>query len=191
MQKRFLDAGFAPQDVQLLGPDPRKQNLVVRIRAAGTPTEKPVLFLCHMDVVEALRSDWTTDPFQLVEKDGFYYGRGTEDMKDGDAAHGGHFSAPASRWLQAEARSDSRAHRGRRGRQVQRRCSGWLSSIANLSTRRSSSISTPAAWSSFTGRRGGGCRGSNGERSIRTSRSRRSIAAATVPCPGRTTQSTS
>ena len=86
MRKRLIDAGFAAEDVLLLGPDARKQNLVVRIRAAGTPTEKPVLFLCHMDVVEALRSDWTTDPFQLVEKDGYFYGRGSEDMKDGDAA---------------------------------------------------------------------------------------------------------
>ena len=76
MQKRFLDAGFPPEDVHLLGPDPRKQNLVVRFRAAGAPTEKPVLFLCHMDVVEALRSDWSTDPFQFVEKDGYFYGRG-------------------------------------------------------------------------------------------------------------------
>jgi acetylornithine deacetylase/succinyl-diaminopimelate desuccinylase-like protein len=72
--------------VQLLGPNPRKQNLVVRMRAAGTPAEKPVLFLCHMDVVEALKTDWTTDPFQFVEKDGYYYGRGTQDMKEGDAA---------------------------------------------------------------------------------------------------------
>ena len=63
MQKRFLDAGFSPEDVHLLGPDARKQNLVVRIRAAGHATEKPVLFLCHIDVVEALRSDWHTDPF--------------------------------------------------------------------------------------------------------------------------------
>src|ERR1700761_8184829 len=86
MQQRFLDAGFPPGDVHLLGPDPRKQNLVVRYRAAGTPTEKPVLFLCHMDVVQALRSDWSTDPFQFVEKDGYYYGRGTQDMKDSDAA---------------------------------------------------------------------------------------------------------
>jgi acetylornithine deacetylase/succinyl-diaminopimelate desuccinylase-like protein len=86
MQKRFLDAGFAPDDVKLLGPDPRKQNLVVRIHAAGTPSEKPVLFLCHMDVVEALRSDWHTDPFEFVEKDSYYYGRGTQDMKDSDAA---------------------------------------------------------------------------------------------------------
>jgi acetylornithine deacetylase/succinyl-diaminopimelate desuccinylase-like protein len=86
MRKRLLDAGFAAQDVLLLGPDARKMNLVVRIRAAGTPAEKPALFLCHMDVVEALKSDWTTDPFQFVEKDGYYYGRGTQDMKDGDAA---------------------------------------------------------------------------------------------------------
>jgi acetylornithine deacetylase/succinyl-diaminopimelate desuccinylase-like protein len=86
MQKRMLDAGFAPKDVQLLGPDARKQNLVVRIRAAGASTEKPVLFLGHLDVVEALPSDWTTDPFMLVEKDGYFYGRGTQDMKDGDAA---------------------------------------------------------------------------------------------------------
>jgi acetylornithine deacetylase/succinyl-diaminopimelate desuccinylase-like protein len=85
-QKRFLDAGFAAEDVHLLGPDPRKQNLVVRFRAAGTPSEKPVLFLCHMDVVQALRSDWSTDPFEFVEKDGYYYGRGTQDMKESDAA---------------------------------------------------------------------------------------------------------
>src|ERR1035438_7868126 len=86
MQKRFLDAGFAPEDVKLLGPDARKQNLVVRLRAAGKPTAKPVLFLCHMDVVEALRADWSTDPFQFIEKDGYYYGRGTQDMKESDAA---------------------------------------------------------------------------------------------------------
>jgi acetylornithine deacetylase/succinyl-diaminopimelate desuccinylase-like protein len=86
MQKRFPDAGFAPQDVHLLGPDPRKQNLVARMRAATPTTEKPVLFLCHMDVVQALRSDWSTDPFEFVEKDGYYYGRGTQDMKNSDAA---------------------------------------------------------------------------------------------------------
>jgi acetylornithine deacetylase/succinyl-diaminopimelate desuccinylase-like protein len=86
MQKRFLDAGFSPDDIRLLGPDARKQNLVVRMRATGETTAKPVLFLCHIDVVEALRSDWHTDPFEFVEKDGYYYGRGTQDMKDSDAA---------------------------------------------------------------------------------------------------------
>jgi acetylornithine deacetylase/succinyl-diaminopimelate desuccinylase-like protein len=86
MQKRFLDAGFSPDDVHLLGANPRKMNLVVRIRAATPTNEKPVLFLCHMDVVQALRSDWHTDPFQFVEKDGYWYGRGTQDMKESDAA---------------------------------------------------------------------------------------------------------
>ncbi|HUX28599.1 MAG TPA: M20/M25/M40 family metallo-hydrolase, partial [Terracidiphilus sp.] len=85
MQKRFLDAGFPPEDVHLLGPAPHKQNLVVRLRAAGPATQKPVLFLCHIDVVQALRSDWHTDPFQFIEKAGYYYGRGTQDMKDSDA----------------------------------------------------------------------------------------------------------
>lgn len=86
MQKRFLDAGFSPDDVHLLGPDANKQNLIVRIRAGVPTTEKPVLFLCHIDVVEALPSDWHTEPFQFVEKDGYYYGRGTQDMKESDAA---------------------------------------------------------------------------------------------------------
>jgi len=84
MQKRFLDAGFPASDVHLLGPDPRKQNLVVRIH--GTGPGKPVLFLCHMDVVEALPKDWHTDPFKFIEQDSYYYGRGTQDMKDSDAA---------------------------------------------------------------------------------------------------------
>jgi len=86
MEKRFLDAGFTREDIHLLGPDPRKQNLVVRLRAAEPSNEKPVLFLCHMDVVQALPSDWHTDPFQFVEKGGYFYGRGTQDMKDSDAA---------------------------------------------------------------------------------------------------------
>jgi len=86
MQKRFVDAGFSAEDIHLLGPDAHKQNLVVRMRATGTPTEKPVVFLCHLDVVQALRSDWHTDPFEFVEKDGYYYGRGTQDMKESDAA---------------------------------------------------------------------------------------------------------
>ena len=46
---------------------------------------KPVLLIGHLDVVEARPEDWTTDPFQFVEKDGYYYGRGTQDMKADDA----------------------------------------------------------------------------------------------------------
>jgi acetylornithine deacetylase/succinyl-diaminopimelate desuccinylase-like protein len=83
MAQRFGDAGFPASDLHILGPNDRKKNLVVRFHGSGK--HKPVLLIGHLDVVEARRDDWTTDPFQFVEKDGFYYGRGTQDMKDGDA----------------------------------------------------------------------------------------------------------
>jgi acetylornithine deacetylase/succinyl-diaminopimelate desuccinylase-like protein len=83
MQKRLLDAGFAKEDVVVLGPNSRKGNMVARLR--GTGAKKPILLIGHLDVVEARREDWTTDPFQFVEKDGYFYGRGTQDMKSGDA----------------------------------------------------------------------------------------------------------
>ena len=83
MAERFRAAGFAATDIQLVGDQPRKMNLVVRLH--GTGRARPILLMGHLDVVEARREDWTTDPFKFVEKDGFYYGRGTQDMKDGDA----------------------------------------------------------------------------------------------------------
>ncbi len=83
MAKRLLDAGFAKEDVVVLGPNSRKGNMVARLR--GTGAKKPILLIGHLDVVEARRDDWTTDPFQFVEKDGYFYGRGTQDMKSGDA----------------------------------------------------------------------------------------------------------
>jgi acetylornithine deacetylase/succinyl-diaminopimelate desuccinylase-like protein len=83
MAQRFRDAGFPEADIHVLGPNDRKKNLVVRVHGNGK--HKPVLLIGHLDVVEARREDWTTDPFQFVEKDGYYYGRGTQDMKDGDA----------------------------------------------------------------------------------------------------------
>jgi acetylornithine deacetylase/succinyl-diaminopimelate desuccinylase-like protein len=83
MAHRFRDAGFAESDMQILGPNERKKNLVVRLHGGGK--QKPLLLIGHLDVVEAHREDWTTDPFVFLEKDGFYYGRGTQDMKSGDA----------------------------------------------------------------------------------------------------------
>jgi acetylornithine deacetylase/succinyl-diaminopimelate desuccinylase-like protein len=83
MEQRFLEAGFPASDVYVGGPNERKENLVVRYR--GTGAKPPVLFIGHLDVVEARREDWTTDPFQFVEKDRYFYGRGTQDMKDCDA----------------------------------------------------------------------------------------------------------
>ena len=83
MYQRFRDAGFPESDLYVGGPNDRKKNLVVRYHGSGK--RKPVLLIGHLDVVEARRSDWTYDPFQFVEKDGYFYGRGTQDMKDGDA----------------------------------------------------------------------------------------------------------
>ena len=72
-------AGFPAADVQVLGPDPRKGNLVARLHGSGA--RRPVLLLAHLDVVEAKREDWSFDPFTFLEKDGFFYGRGTSDDK--------------------------------------------------------------------------------------------------------------
>src|ERR1700733_7344970 len=83
MAKRFRDAGFAPADVFVGGASDRKKNVVVRLH--GTGRRKPVLLIGHLDVVEAKREDWSTEPFKLIEKDGYFYGRGALDMKDGDA----------------------------------------------------------------------------------------------------------
>jgi len=60
-------------------------NLVARLRGAGKA--KAILLLSHLDVVEARAEDWSPDlpPFRLVEKDGYFYGRGTQDIKDGAA----------------------------------------------------------------------------------------------------------
>jgi len=85
MAKRLLAAGFTAEDVKVLGPNDRKGNMVARYRGTGTAGLKPILIIAHLDVVEARREDWTTDPFQFVEKDGYFYGRGTQDMKVSDA----------------------------------------------------------------------------------------------------------
>lgn len=79
MAARLLAAGFPAGDVRVLGPHPRKHNLVARLR--GTGARPPILLLAHLDVVDARAEDWTVPPFQLTEQDGFFYGRGTLDDK--------------------------------------------------------------------------------------------------------------
>jgi acetylornithine deacetylase/succinyl-diaminopimelate desuccinylase-like protein len=79
MAKRLTDAGFPAADVHAFQVAPKKGNLVARLR--GTGKKKPLMLVAHIDVVEAKREDWTTDPFKLVEKDGYLYGRGTGDDK--------------------------------------------------------------------------------------------------------------
>jgi acetylornithine deacetylase/succinyl-diaminopimelate desuccinylase-like protein len=76
---RLRAAGFPEADIFVGGPSPKKANLVVRYH--GSSAHRPILLLAHTDVVEANREDWTTDPFQFIEKDGYFYGRGTADDK--------------------------------------------------------------------------------------------------------------
>jgi acetylornithine deacetylase/succinyl-diaminopimelate desuccinylase-like protein len=81
--QRFLEAGFPAADVHVLGPAGDKDsNVVVRLQGSSK-TLKPILLIAHLDVVEALRSDWSIEPYKLTEKDGFFYGRGTSDIKGG------------------------------------------------------------------------------------------------------------
>ena len=85
---RFRAAGFPASDIEVVGPDTgrdsKDKNLVVRYRGAGK--RRPILLIGHLDVVEARPSDWARDPFTLIEENGYFYGRGTLDMKDGDAS---------------------------------------------------------------------------------------------------------
>jgi acetylornithine deacetylase/succinyl-diaminopimelate desuccinylase-like protein len=82
MAKRFRDAGIPEADILVGGPRPEKHNVVARIRGRSS-ARKPILLLAHLDVVEALKSDWSPDldPFVFTERDGYYYGRGTADDK--------------------------------------------------------------------------------------------------------------
>jgi acetylornithine deacetylase/succinyl-diaminopimelate desuccinylase-like protein len=86
IQGWLLSAGFPAGDVTFMAPpdQPTKGNVVVRYH--GKQSKDPVLFLGHLDVVEAKPEDWSVDPFKLTQQDGWFYGRGTFDMKDGDAA---------------------------------------------------------------------------------------------------------
>ncbi len=89
MRRRLLDAGFPPQDVQVVSPHPELGSVVARFRGrapgGGPPTRAPVMLMAHLDVVDALRSDWEFEPFELREIDGYFYGRGTDDNKAGIA----------------------------------------------------------------------------------------------------------
>ena len=87
---KFRQAGWPDADIHVMPYETsgdKTAALIVRWRAEGHPKQKPIMLLGHMDVVEAKPEDWkASDPFTFTEKDGYYYGRGTIDMKDGDVA---------------------------------------------------------------------------------------------------------
>ena len=76
---RLKAAGLSDDDVHAFSPAPHKGNLVARLHGSGA--RKPILLVAHLDVVPALREDWSVDPFKLTEKDGYYYARGSSDDK--------------------------------------------------------------------------------------------------------------
>ena len=79
-------AGFEDKDVTLFSvPEHPKEGGLVAVLAGSSNTARPMLLLGHLDVVEAKREDWTRDPFTLIEENGYFYGRGTSDMKAMDA----------------------------------------------------------------------------------------------------------
>ncbi len=86
VEARLLAAGFPREDVRVIVPAPRKGNVVARLRSPA-PTRRPILLLAHLDVVEANPEDWSVAPFTFLERDGYFYGRGTTDDKDEAAIH--------------------------------------------------------------------------------------------------------
>ena len=86
----FIDAGFDSEDVTIVpyteATGEEVASLVVRYRGNGLSGKKPILLLAHMDVVDAIRSDWVRDPYVLIEEDGYFFGRGTSDNKEGVVA---------------------------------------------------------------------------------------------------------
>lgn len=84
---RFRDGGFEESDINLIpfiSPNGEEiASLIVRYRGDNSSNRKPILFVAHMDVVDALRKDWVKDPFKLIEEDGYFFGRGTADDKSG------------------------------------------------------------------------------------------------------------
>ena len=84
----FRAAGFPAEDITIIpfqGTDDKTASLVVRYRGNGKGG-KPILMLAHMDVVAAKREDWERNPFELIEENGFFWGRGTYDDKQGVVA---------------------------------------------------------------------------------------------------------
>src|SRR5262249_32599955 len=79
----FRNAGFPENDIHIV-PVGDTASFIVRYRGDGTGG-KPIILMAHMDVVTAHRSDWQRDPFQLIEENGYFFGRGTSDIKNGVA----------------------------------------------------------------------------------------------------------
>lgn len=82
MAAHLKAAGYPDADVHVFVPEGHpKEGGLVAVLPGSDPTLKAILMLAHVDVVEAKREDWSRDPFKLFEEEGYFYGRGTSDMK--------------------------------------------------------------------------------------------------------------
>jgi acetylornithine deacetylase/succinyl-diaminopimelate desuccinylase-like protein len=82
MLARLKSAGYADADARVFVPEGHpKEGGLLAVLHGSDPQAKAVLMLAHIDVVEAKREDWARDPFVLIEENGYFYGRGTSDMK--------------------------------------------------------------------------------------------------------------
>lgn len=94
MAARLKAAGFTDDQLTLFAtPEKPKEGGLVAVLPGTSKTDKAILLLAHIDVVEAKREDWVRDPFTLIEENGFFYARGAYDDK-----------AMASVWVDALVR---------------------------------------------------------------------------------------
>ncbi len=82
--EKLRSAGFDQDDLKIVGPTSTTQGLIATLK--GIESDRPVIVMAHLDVVPSVTESWDTNPYQMVEKDGFLYGRGTSDNKGGAAA---------------------------------------------------------------------------------------------------------
>ena len=143
MADRLIAAGFPREDVHVFTPEPGVGTLVARLRGTDR-NARPILMLAHLDVVPALREDWSVDPWTLLERDGWFYGRGTTDNKAGAAMLVANFVRLKREGLAGPPRHDPRVHR-RRGDDAEQHPVAAEGASARSSMRSSRSTPTPAA----------------------------------------------
>src|ERR1700681_1651461 len=121
MAARLKAAGYSDEDTRVFVPDGHpKEGGLLAVLHGSDPGAKAILMLAHVDVVEAKREDWTRDPFTLIEENGYFYGRGTSDMK-----------AQAAIWVDNLIRYREEGYRPRRSIKLALTCGEETNSALN------------------------------------------------------------
>ena len=121
MAARLKLAGYPDSDLRVFVPEGHpKEGGLLAVLHGSDPQAKAILMLAHVDVVEAKREDWTRDPFTLIEEDGYFYGRGTSDMK-----------AQAAIWVDNLIRYREEGYKPRRSIKLALTCGEETSSALN------------------------------------------------------------